>query len=169
MVVAIDPAVTSGEEADETGIIVAGKDHNGHGYVLADLSGRYPPIEWARFYGKPPRHTRFTKGQSGNPRGRVPGAKNLKTLLIDALNELVVVTENGGRRTISKGQAIIKQIVNQSAKGDWRAAKLLLDTLHESEGRAEPETSESSFAAADQKVIEQLKARLRGRKGESDD
>jgi phage terminase large subunit-like protein len=48
VVVAIDPAVTSGEEADETGIIVAGKDHNGHGYVLADLSGRYPPTEWAR-------------------------------------------------------------------------------------------------------------------------
>ena len=48
VVVAIDPAVTSGEEADETGIIVAGKDDNGHGYVLADLSGRYPPIEWAR-------------------------------------------------------------------------------------------------------------------------
>ena len=27
---------------------MAGKDHNGHGYVLADLSGRYPPTEWAR-------------------------------------------------------------------------------------------------------------------------
>jgi hypothetical protein len=58
---------------------------------------------------------------------------------------------------------------NQSAKGDWRAAKLLLDTLHESEGRAEPEISESSFGAADQKVIAQLKTRLRGNKGGSDD
>ena len=48
VVVAIDPAVTSGEEADETGIVVAGKDQNGHGYVLADISGRYPPTEWAR-------------------------------------------------------------------------------------------------------------------------
>jgi phage terminase large subunit-like protein len=45
---AIDPAVTSGEEVDETGIVVAGKDQNGHGYVLADISGRYPPHEWAR-------------------------------------------------------------------------------------------------------------------------
>src|SRR6516225_493913 len=48
VVVAIDPAVTSGEEADETGIVVAGKDQSGHGYVLADISGRYPPTEWAR-------------------------------------------------------------------------------------------------------------------------
>jgi Leucine Rich repeats (2 copies) len=48
VVVAIDPAVTSGEEADETGIVVAGKDKNGHGYVLADISGHYPPTEWAR-------------------------------------------------------------------------------------------------------------------------
>jgi phage terminase large subunit-like protein len=47
-VVAIDPAASSGEEADETGMIVAGKDANGHGYVLADQSGRYAPIEWAR-------------------------------------------------------------------------------------------------------------------------
>jgi predicted phage terminase large subunit-like protein len=36
------------EQADETGIVVAGKDKNGHGYVLADISGRYPPTEWAR-------------------------------------------------------------------------------------------------------------------------
>src|SRR6516162_10318246 len=37
-----------GEEADETAIVVAGKDKNGHGYVLAEISGRYPPTEWAR-------------------------------------------------------------------------------------------------------------------------
>jgi predicted phage terminase large subunit-like protein len=48
VVVAIDPAVSSEEHADETGIVVAGKDRDGHGYVLADLSGRYTPTEWAR-------------------------------------------------------------------------------------------------------------------------
>jgi hypothetical protein len=120
-------------------------------------------------YGKPPQNTRFKKGQSGNPRGRAPGAKDLKTLVIDTLNEPVVVTENGGRRTISKRQAIVKQLVNQSAKGDWRAVKLLVDMLHETEGGGEPEAAESSFGEADQKVIEQLKARLNGKKRESDD
>jgi phage terminase large subunit-like protein len=48
IVVAIDPAASSGEHADETGIIVAGRDAAGHGYVLADASGHYAPAEWAR-------------------------------------------------------------------------------------------------------------------------
>jgi phage terminase large subunit-like protein len=48
IVVAIDPAATSGMTADETGIVVAGKDLKGHGWVLADLSGHYSPLEWAK-------------------------------------------------------------------------------------------------------------------------
>lgn len=48
VVVAIDPATTSGPESDETGIIVAALGTNGHGYILADGSGRYVPTEWAR-------------------------------------------------------------------------------------------------------------------------
>ena len=70
-------------------------------------------------YGKPPHNSRFVKGQSGNPRGRPPGAKNLKTLLNKALNELVIVTENGGRRKVSKREAIVTQLVNRSAKADY--------------------------------------------------
>jgi len=48
IVVSIDPAVKSGEDSDETGIIVAGVGHDDRGYVLADLSGRYAPHEWAK-------------------------------------------------------------------------------------------------------------------------
>jgi phage terminase large subunit-like protein len=48
VVVAIDPAGTSGKASDETGIIVAGRDAEGHGYVIADLSGKYSPDGWAR-------------------------------------------------------------------------------------------------------------------------
>jgi phage terminase large subunit-like protein len=48
VVVAIDPAVTSGEDSDETGIVVAGLGWNDRVYVLADASGRYAPTEWAR-------------------------------------------------------------------------------------------------------------------------
>ena len=112
-------------------------------------------------YRKPPGHTRFTKGRSGNPRGRSPGTKNLKTLLSDALNELVIVAANGGRRKVTKREAIITQLVNRSATADLRAIKILLDMLRDIEGQAEPASPETSaFSEADEKVIEQLRARF---------
>lgn len=48
ILIAVDPAVTSGEDSDETGIVVVGKDSQNHFYVLEDLSGRYSPEEWGR-------------------------------------------------------------------------------------------------------------------------
>jgi len=48
IVVAIDPAVTSGEQSDETGIIVAGVSNDGHYYILEDLTCRLSPDGWAR-------------------------------------------------------------------------------------------------------------------------
>lgn len=48
IVVAIDPAVTAGEDSDDTGIIVAGKGRSGRGYVLADLTCHESPLTWAK-------------------------------------------------------------------------------------------------------------------------
>lgn len=48
IVVAIDPAVTSKKDSDETGIVVAGLGVDNRVYVLEDLSGQYTPTEWAR-------------------------------------------------------------------------------------------------------------------------
>lgn len=77
-------------------------------------------------YGRPPRHSRFKKGSSGNPKGRPRGSKNAATLLQEALSEQVVISENGRRRTITKKEAIVTQIVNKAASGDHRAMQLLL-------------------------------------------
>jgi predicted phage terminase large subunit-like protein len=48
IVVAIDPAVSTSEGADETGIVVAGRAADGRLFVIEDVSGRYGPDEWAR-------------------------------------------------------------------------------------------------------------------------
>lgn len=76
--------------------------------------------------GKPPEHTRFHKGQSGNPKGRRKGSKNVATLVEEALTERVVITENGTRKTITKFEAMLKQLANKAASGDHRAIKLLM-------------------------------------------
>jgi predicted phage terminase large subunit-like protein len=47
VVVAVDPAMTAGEESDETGIIVSAIGEDDRGYILEDCSGRYSPREWA--------------------------------------------------------------------------------------------------------------------------
>jgi Family of unknown function (DUF5681) len=77
-------------------------------------------------FGKPPRKTRFERGKSGNPGGRVKGSKNVSKLLLEALGEPVVVNENGERKRITKGEAMIKQLVNKGASGDARSIQLLL-------------------------------------------
>jgi predicted phage terminase large subunit-like protein len=48
VVVALDPAVSTGEDSNLTGIIVAGLDEGKHCFVLEDASGRFSPVEWAR-------------------------------------------------------------------------------------------------------------------------
>src|SRR6266436_8725911 len=83
--------------------------------------------------GRPPLHTRFQKGQSGNPGGR--STKSLPALLVDALNETVVMTIDGRRRTITKREAIVTQMVDKSASADLRATKMLIDMMKDVERR----------------------------------
>jgi len=117
-------------------------------------------------YGKPPRHSRFEPGQSGNPRGRPPGSKNLSSLLKKALDEPVIVVENNRRRRIAKREAIVTQFVNQSAKGDLKATQLLLSILRDLESRVEPSSADADkITEADQQIINRIKARLRSEEG----
>ena len=113
-------------------------------------------------YGKPPAGRRFQKGQSGNPRGRPRGSKNLSTLLVEALDKLVVVTENGKRREISKRHLGIAQLVNKFAMAEPNATRILLGMLLDGERRAPPAPDERPpLGAADKLVIENLLKRLR--------
>jgi Family of unknown function (DUF5681) len=114
-------------------------------------------------YGKPPRHTRFKKGEaSANPRGRP--RKNLATSLVEGLNKKVVVTENGRRRKIAVREAITSQLINKSATADLRAIKILLDLIKDAEKQAGAATAPEPaprFTAADEEVVATLIERLR--------
>jgi hypothetical protein len=112
--------------------------------------------------GRPPLHTRFRKGQSGNPGGR--SKKNLPTLLLDALNEPVFVTLNGRRRKITKREAVIHQLVNKSTTADLRATKMLIDMMKDVERKAGMTESPAlrPEAHSDEEVLKNLKERLRG-------
>lgn len=72
-------------------------------------------------YGKPPVHTRFKKGESGNPKGRPKGKKNLKTDVRETLAERVEVTVNGRKRKVSTQRAILMRLSDKALKGDDKA------------------------------------------------
>ena len=114
-------------------------------------------------YGKPPRHTGFQKRRSGNPKGRPKGSKNLATLLTEALDEKVQVTEDGKRRRVTKRELVIKQLVNKSASADLRAIKQLTDIVERAERRAADSPAAPpppAITAADEEVIAELRKRI---------
>ena len=76
-------------------------------------------------YRRPPVHSRFKPGQSGNPKGRAKGSKNFKTLFDQILNEEVSVREGSEVRKISKAEAILRGVVVGALKGDLRCVATL--------------------------------------------
>ena len=129
--------------------------------VITDNQGNYEVG-----YGKPPRHTRFQKGRSGNPAGRPRGKKNLATLLSDALDQKIIVVESGRRKKISKREAIVTQLVNKSASADLKATQILLAMLRDVETRADSGCADiGSLTEADRQIIQRIQARIRREQG----
>lgn len=79
-------------------------------------------------YKKPPAHTRFKNGQSGNPNGRPKGRKKgygLKEAVSRALDARIALRENGRVRRMSKRDAWATKLVNDGLKGHHPSAKLV--------------------------------------------
>lgn len=118
--------------------------------------------DYAVGYGKPPLHSRFKKGRSGNPRARPAVSASLASVLLDALNQRVVVAANGRRRRVTKREAVIAQLVDKSATADLRATKILLDMLRDIEREAVKALPAAQAGEPTHgEVLEQLKERLR--------
>jgi hypothetical protein len=74
---------------------------------------------------RPPLHTRFKPGQSGNPSGRVKGSKNLKSLFHQILNEQIPLIDGSQSKKVTKAEAVIRRLVIGALKGDSRSQMTL--------------------------------------------
>ena len=110
-------------------------------------------------YRHPPSATRFPPGRSGNPRGRPKGARNLNAIVAAALGERVAVKDNGRRRSVTKLEAAVTQLVNRAATGEIRATQLLLALVQANEARP-PESQPGKIADADALVMSELARRF---------
>jgi Family of unknown function (DUF5681) len=107
-------------------------------------------------YGRPPAHTRFKPGQSGNPKGRRKGQRNVHTVLDETLNQRITIREGNRTRSLTKLDGLILTMVSAALKGDTKAQASLM-TMMRSVGMIgeAPEIADAQpFTANDEAVIE---------------
>lgn len=80
-------------------------------------------------YKKPPRHTRFKSGQSGNPRGRKKGSINLPEALRKELNKKIKIREGDEELVVKKIEAFAKSLVNAALKSNRYATADVLKLI----------------------------------------
>src|SRR4051812_22268082 len=100
--------------------------------------------------GRPPRHTQFKPGQSGNPGGRRKGSRNLKTVLETVMSSTIEISENGRKRQVSIAEALLKRQVQEGLRGQLRAIENLLDRY---EKYVETEADAEEMSDEDQAIL----------------
>jgi hypothetical protein len=75
--------------------------------------------------GKPPKHSRFKPGESGNPGGRSKDSLNLRTVITTIFMKPVTLTENGVTRETTLGEAILLKQAQGAILGDLKSAEFI--------------------------------------------
>jgi uncharacterized protein DUF5681 len=111
-------------------------------------------------YKKPPEHSRFQKGQSGNKNGRPKGTKNLKTDLVEVLREKITIRQGERTMKVTKQRGFVLSLVAKALKGDSRASNVLLTVI----GRIiDPDSGlnmEPALTAEEREVLESVRVSL---------
>jgi hypothetical protein len=114
-------------------------------------------------YGKPPKHTQFKPGQCPNPRGRPKKRQNVRTMILDVLNQPVPITQNGKKKTVPALKATYQKVLGEALlKGNIRAV-LLLTQLAERAGLMNDDdapTAAAPLSREEEQVMAALARRL---------
>jgi hypothetical protein len=114
-------------------------------------------------YGKPPQHTRWQKGQSGNPRGRPKASRGLKTDLHAELVSRMTIQISGKPITATKQQLMLKTLTARAAAGDVRAIQTLIGLVMQVFGPEDRGGDQKRLSAQDQQILVELLARSPGK------
>ena len=113
-------------------------------------------------YRRPPRHTQFKPGRSGNPRGRPAGVKSLGDIMRRIVSQKITVTEGGRTRRIPRLEAILRQTASEATRGDFRSRQTILQ-LAERHGESGPSAEDGrAMAAEDLAILRRFLPQLEG-------
>lgn len=89
------------------------------------------------------------------------GTKSLAEMILAAVRETVVITENGKRRTITKFEAALKQMSNRAAGGDFRAMGMLLSITPTAEAKVQNQKSDQPGSESDKEILREFILRFK--------
>lgn len=116
-------------------------------------------------YGKPPKHTQWKPGQSGNAKGKKSDAPSFKLAIRRELEAQISITDSGERLEVSKMEALAKRLVAEALSGKPRMLTELLRQINIH--LSEPAAGDASLPASDEDAA-LLLAYVRRATGRSD-
>jgi uncharacterized protein DUF5681 len=115
-------------------------------------------------YKRPPRHSRFQPGRSGNQRGKQKGVRNLGSDVKRTLEVPVRLNEQGRARRVSTQEAALLRLREKALKGDPRSLDRLLELAKIFNNSAAVESvGDEALAAEDQAILDAYAEEVRSR------
>lgn len=111
---------------------------------------------------RPPKHTQFKKGVSGNPNGRPKGSTSLRTCVARQMRQKVTVTRNGRPVSMCKRDLIALQVADAAAKGDLKAAMFAVRLDDETAVALSKTATEDAFELPNKENLRFIADRLAG-------
>lgn len=114
-------------------------------------------------YGKPPKHSRFKPGESGNPKGKPRGRRSHKETVRAIFDERIPVQTPKGLKKMTKLEALVHTNMSQALRGDRRASDLVFKIarefgLHEEVADALDQTNAHILAEEDEAILRRFEA-----------
>jgi hypothetical protein len=85
-------------------------------------------------YGRPPKATRFKKGQRSNPAGRPRGGHEVPYEAV--LGQMVTIRENGVERRVTQEEAFLLHLAKAGVEGGGVATRTALNLIEEIKARS---------------------------------
>jgi len=111
-------------------------------------------------YGKPPKSSRWKKGQSGNPKGRPKGSRGLRGDLDRELGTHQTVIIGGKEITGTTQQIMLHTLGRQGCHGHFRASSYMLNLGLQIFGAGDRGGKRDELSAEDQMIYDMLMAAI---------
>ena len=115
-------------------------------------------------YKKPPQHSRFQPGRSGNPRGKQKGVRNFGTDVKRTLEVPVRLNDQGRARRVSTQEAALLRLREKALSGDARSIVQILELAKIfNNSTAVESVGDVALAAEDQAILDAYAEEVRSR------